>query len=318
MRAGDESFERLRLAIEQVAADDVAELVAEARAQARSRVTAMLTEAMTQTMLERAREQLEAAGRGEAAARRPEPAAPTQASRQAALGWYVYCVTSADGPAIPELSGVDPAHPVTALRDGNLVAVVSPVPLDDFDEDRLREHLADMAWLERTARRHEEVLDAVRALRTVIPMRLCSIYRDESGVRAMLARESEGLKQALERLEGKAEWGVKVFVASSPPEMARADAEDAAAVAQEAGSGIAYMERRRQQHRERRQAGQRVEAACTSIHARLSAVAGEALLAVPQRREVSGHDGEMVLNGAYLVQRGDQDAFHAEVVGAAS
>ena len=151
MRAGDESFERLRAALEQLATDDVAELVAEARAEARSRVRTMLTEAMAQTMLERAHEQLEAASSPEAVApaqvpaptrppHAPEPGRPPRAPEPSpragapaqpehGLGWYVYCVTAADGPTLPELSGIDPAHPVTALRDGELAAIVSPVAL---------------------------------------------------------------------------------------------------------------------------------------------------------------------------------------------
>lgn len=310
MRAGDESFERLRAALEQLASDDVAELVAEARAQARSRVRTMLTEAMAQTMLERAREELEGA-RPSVPSGPAEPSPPVH--HEPGLGWYVYCVTAADGLAIPAVSGIDPAHDVTALHDGDLAAIVSRVPLEEFDEDRLREHLADMTWLERTARRHEEVLDTVRALRTVIPMRLCSIYRDESGIRAMLERESSALKDALDSLDGKAEWGVKVFLAAATPDIPRDDGEQRAATGPEADTGAAYMERRRQEHHERRRAGQRFEAACTSIHERLSAIAAEALIAAPQRSEASGHAGEMILNGVYLVQDSDRERFDAVV-----
>src|SRR5207302_1810418 len=92
-----------------------------------------------------------------------------------------------------------------------LAAVASQVPLSDFGEEHLRERLADMPWLERTARAHERVLDAVGEHATLIPMRLCSVYRSRSGVIDMLAREARALEQALEQLEGKSEWGVKVF-----------------------------------------------------------------------------------------------------------
>ena len=60
----------------------------------------------------------------------------------------------------PAGAAVDrPAHAPTLIRHGDLAAVVSRVPLADFGEDQLREHLADMAWLERTARAHEQALE---------------------------------------------------------------------------------------------------------------------------------------------------------------
>ncbi len=304
MRAGDESFERLRSAIEELAAGDVIELLAEARAEARSRVRSMLTEAMAQAMLEGAREEL---GREMPSRERPTSLPP--APRVDALGWYVYCVTRADGAALGELSGIDPDHGATPLREGPLTAIVSRVPLADFEEESLREHLGDMDWLERTARRHEDVLDAVRSVRTVIPMRLCTVYRDEVGVRTMLDREADALIGGLAELDGKAEWGVKVFAlgAEAEPEA------DGGHHAVESSAGTAYMEGRRREHDRRRRAGRRHDEACASIHARLSAVSIGAQLAVPQRPEMSERHEEMILNGVYLIEDSRQERFHAQI-----
>ena len=43
-------------------------------------------------------------------------------------------------------------------------------PLEEFTEERLREHLADMDWVEAMARAHERVLQSIRAQTTVVPM----------------------------------------------------------------------------------------------------------------------------------------------------
>ena len=50
MRAGDESFERLRKAIDELAVGDAAELLSEARAEARARVRSMLSDALAQSI----------------------------------------------------------------------------------------------------------------------------------------------------------------------------------------------------------------------------------------------------------------------------
>jgi hypothetical protein len=321
MRAGDESFARLRAAIEQLAAGEVADLLAEARIEARARVRSMLSEAMAQAMLERAREELEAPGPPRREQGRSATGPPTRleelghevstnvandAPAAPGFGWYVYCVTETGEPSLgAELTGVDPAQKVITLGHGSLEAVVSRVPLDEFGEEELRARLSDMAWLETTARRHEAVLDAVREHRALIPMRLCSIYREQSGVRMMLEREREELQSALDRVRGKAEWGVKVFLT----DVEAADSEDDPSSQGGPGMGTAYMERRRREHGERRRAGERVEAACETVNERLSAAAVEGRLVAPQRPEVSGHDGDMILNGVYLVADEDSQRF---------
>jgi hypothetical protein len=55
-----------------------------------------------------------------------------------------------DGPP----PGIDADHPVTILREDALAVVASQVPVEEFDETRLREHLADIAWVEATSGAH--------------------------------------------------------------------------------------------------------------------------------------------------------------------
>ncbi|MDQ6834572.1 MAG: GvpL/GvpF family gas vesicle protein [Actinomycetota bacterium] len=324
MPSADDTIARLRAALERVAADEVPELLDQARSEARARVRATLSDAMAQAMLERAQVELEPLPRS-----RPTPAPSTRAPSTSApstsaprgslradgdaepgsgpeLGWYVYCVTVADAQTLPaKLAGVDPAHDVTSLSEGELCALVSQVPLADFDEDQLREHLGDMNWVERIARRHEETLEAIGRLATVIPMRLCSIYRDEAGVRTMLRREAGPMQEALATLQGRSEWGVKVFVTFPIPERGRDD--------DQAQSGAAYMEQRRSEQRARGEADEQVQVACDAIHGRLSDLAASALIIAPQRPEVSGRVGVMVLNGVYLLDDAALSRFHDTV-----
>jgi hypothetical protein len=237
----------------------------------------------------------------------PSPPEPPDPATEGELGLYVYCIVDADAlGAMPEQAGVDSAHPPTLLAHEDLAAVVSPVPLSDFGEERLRERLADMAWLEGTARRHEGVLEAIGEHATLIPMRLCTIYRSEQGLREMLVRERAALKEALAHLEHKSEWGVKVFASESDPAAARAEEHPPP-------DGTAYMRRRRDARDQREQRAQEHHYACTAIHDALAAVAADAITNPPQRPEVSGHSGEMLLNGVYLVEDDQLSRFLDEV-----
>ena len=291
---GDAEWRWLQAVVDELAGEGLDELLAQARADARARVREILTEAMTRSML------AQAAAPGSAPSQ-----APAQEERPS-LGLYVYGVIDADdASSVGGAPGIEPAHPVTTLPVGHLAAVVSQVPLAEFDETRLREHLGDMNWVEQVARRHEEVLEATGAAVTVIPMRMCSIFRGQEGVRALLEREAPAMRHALIELHGKSEWGVKVF--RVPTEIT----EDVDAEAPQ--TGTSYLERRRDVRDARERAGAALAERCEAMHRELVALSARAVLLAPQRPEASGHSGDMLLNGAYLVDGEHRDAFHATV-----
>jgi hypothetical protein len=290
-------------------AGDVAELLAEAREEARDKVRSLLVEALTDSLLEQVGERVAVTAAAPARPGRGADAVRTAAA-SGDLGWYVYCVVGAERVSLPTaLAGIDSAHPVSVLSRGDIAAVVSRVALNEFGEEPLRERLADMAWLERTARAHEDVLDVVARQTTPIPMRLCTIYRDEDGVQEMLERESAGLAHGLAHLDGKLEWGVKAF---GDLDAAGEEVAPLATVAAD-GEGAAYMQSRLGQRRRREEAQRQLQTACEAIHESLCAVSAEAITSPPQRPEVAGREIPMILNGSYLVPAGDREAFHNEV-----
>jgi hypothetical protein len=214
------------------------------------------------------------------------------------LGIYVYgLVARGDLASAPTLPGIDGSHAVECLSHGDVCALVSRVSLEQFAEAPLREHLADMDWVEQTARSHQRVLDAVLDQTTPIPMRLCSIYHDEDGLRQLLDREQAELTASLAELRGKLEWGVQAFAigrpGTEPPPRAPAPAE--------AASGTAYLRNRlaAREAGEQRQAN--LEQVCDQLHAELCMIALACRLGAPQRPEVSARQAPMILNAFYLV-----------------
>lgn len=242
---------------------------------------------------------------------------PPAASDQA-LGWYVYCVVSGERLAgFADLDGVTPGRRVVEIPHLDIAVLASAVPLAEYAEERLRENLNDVGWLEETARAHEGVLELALAETTVIPMRLCTVYASERSVREMLERERPVFVDALSRLEGKTEWGVKVFVERRTlDEAAVAQSEELGALRAEVDAlaeGEAYMKRRQLETLAAEEADLLADACVDDVHGRLAAGASEALLNPLQRPEVSGHDGEMLLNGVYLVEDEMANGFHATV-----
>jgi hypothetical protein len=179
------------------------------------------------------------------------------------------------------------------------------VPLAEFGAAPLRENLNDLAWLERVARAHEGVLDAALGQSTIVPLRLCTIYESQQSVREMLDREHDSLAQALEALTGRQEWGVKLIVDEDRlAEEARSRSTEAATLQDELGArtgGGAYMLRRRLERHVREAVDAIGAELAEQLHAQLQDWAGDAVVLPPQNPELSGHEGRMLLNAAYLV-----------------
>jgi Gas vesicle synthesis protein GvpL/GvpF len=336
MREEGGAFESLREAIEVFAAEHAPELVAEARAEAAAKVRSILTEAMAESLLDHVGEHLGA--RSPARRPRPQPRRETPADRgrdpaaepvpaeseheataappvSAELAYYVYGVTWAGEAEMPEqVPGVDPRHPAELVEQHGLAAITSRVSLAEFGEEALHDNLNDVGWLEEKARAHEEVLDDALSRMTVVPMRLCTIYRSADQVEGVLASEHDAFADALRRLEGKAEWGVKLIAEPGAVERAAAPrGTDASVEGRGESAGAAYMNRKRREAELRERADAVAEGWADVVHTRLAACASEALLNPLQNPEVSGHTGEMLLNGVYLVDNRDADAFSEAV-----
>ncbi|MFF5367561.1 GvpL/GvpF family gas vesicle protein [Streptomyces sp. NPDC013187] len=214
---------------------------------------------------------------------------------------YVYAVCRPFGtPLQAQLTGVA-GDPPRALTHHGLVAVVSHVPERDFAEEPLRRHLEDLDWLTETARAHQGVIDALTTVTTPLPLRLGTVFHDDSGVRMMIEAREEDFLRTLDRLEGRVEWGVKVYAESEP--------QESAGPAQKPASGRDYLRRRRMQTRSHEEMWQKAEAFSTRLHEELSAFAEDSRMHPPQNPALSKATGRNVLNAAYLVPRAHSEEF---------
>ena len=311
----------LDAALAALAAEVAPRLVEEIREGATAAVRDDLSRRLTDELLRKCGEELLRGGERHrpvgGAPRREAPPAPhplAEHARRTATAHYVYGVIQAGVELPADLVGVEPTAPVERIEEGDLAALVSEVPLAEFGEESLRENLNDVAWLEEKARAHEDVLEAALARTPIVPLRLCTVFVGEEQVRAMLKREREVLYDALKRLYGRAEWGVKAYANRAAVEreaLKQATEDDEGG--EDTSAGTAYMNRRRAEARAREKVEEIADTWARAIHDRLAAIATDALLNPLQRPELSGHDGEMFLNGVYLVSDAEAPAFRTAV-----
>jgi hypothetical protein len=227
------------------------------------------------------------------------------------LGVWVYGIAHADTPDPPRRAGVDERHQVEVIRQADLAAIASAVPMDEFQQEVLVERLEDLPRLEALVRAHERVLDDMLAIGPVVPLRICTIYEGADRVRDMLERERAALADALDRLSGTAEWGVKAYLG------ARGEAPEQPAPAPPAGrpaSGIDYLARKRDQRNAAAAARESGDDAVEDIHRRLCDLALDAVLSAPHDPRLTGREHE-ILNASYLVPSARTDEFQSLVRG---
>ena len=231
-----------------------------------------------------------------------------QGRTASSTGWYVYGVVPSGEARETVFDGLDGVGggSVSLVDAGKLAAIVSEVPLSEFGEEPIADNLRDPAWLEHRARAHEAILDTALRSTPVVPFRFGTIYSGEDHVREMLS-EHERLTEALERVRGRVELGVKGFLVDTPADTALNAPDD------EASAGRRYLEEKQRARRLTEERDGLKASLANASHERLAADADEARANPPQPREVSRSDHDMFLNGAYLVATDREVEFRAAV-----
>jgi hypothetical protein len=224
----------------------------------------------------------------------------------AETGRYLYAVCR--GLELSDLEGVRglDGAPLELVHDEGLVAVVSDVDLDEYGEEGLRRNLEDLGWLEHAARGHDAVVQAAARVVPTAPLRLATICFDDHAVHERLREWYGDLVRVLDRIDGRLELSVKVLAAPRPAAQPRP-----VEAASTPGAGAAYLRQKQDETRSRVDEEAAAADAAARAHDALASASVASRLLPAQDPRLTGHEGTMVLNGAYLVDAEDVGSFTA-------
>lgn len=228
---------------------------------------------------------------------------------------YLYClVRDPERPpaedlaaAPPGVPGASPPRLLPVADDLWLVAADAPLPA--YGEAEIAAHLEDLAWVSERALAHEAVVEhfadpagaPAAPSRAIVPMKLFTLFASDERAVAHVAGELPRVRQALDRVAGREEWGVRL----------RLDSEKAteAALGKVAGptSGKDFLTRKK---RLRDAARKRPAEAREAAEGAYAALAGRAAEAVERPIEAAG---SLILDAAFLVPRAERGAFEEAV-----
>jgi hypothetical protein len=223
-------------------------------------------------------------------------------------GWYLYGVVGSG-------AGVNGVPDLMLVAEGPVAGVASRVSLDEFDPSVLPERLGDAVWLEEKIRAHEQVLEGVLGSTSVVPCRFCTVYRTEDELRGFLAERGDDLAEALSRVNGRIELGVKAFIDrerfAGSGALRNETIRELAEHASQVEGGRAYLELRRLEQLVTEELMRFKDEVSARLHDGLMTAADDGVQLNLQRPEVTGRDEEMIFNGAYLVA--DRSPFEHEL-----
>ena len=226
--------------------------------------------------------------------------------------YYLYALTWADCPARAFGPGVDPRFPAELIRHGRLAALISRVGWDDRDLAKLQEGSADLAWVSQVAVRHHEIVSALARDRSVLPLRMATLFRSRASLVAKLTACEANAAGFLERLEDRQEWAAKLYVAAgdraSPLELAAAPATPSP----RGGSGAQYLAAQGERAMRRRQSEAGVRQAIATIETRLQALADFWQRLTPLSTALTHRAEKMVWNAALLLAKPAVVAFQED------
>lgn len=289
--------------LDSLAADLAPAVLEQVVAESRRRAAAILTDRLTDAIVEQALAGTEFVRTG-VSARAPGREAPEEAPDRTPAGWYLYAIATTAAAAVAGRPGVEGA-PVEILPAGELCAVVSPVPAGGrWGVDGRGE--VDLESLAPRAEAHESVVEAALESGPVLPMRFGTMVSSREGLADVLASSTGELRERLEFLRGKREWGLRV----------ERDPAGPVPLAGAAG-GRDYLTRRRAERDEEAKRAEELAEAAEGIHARLADLAAGSVVHPAGGR---GDGRSTVLKASYLVGEEDAAAFRraaeAALVGA--
>jgi hypothetical protein len=107
-----------------------------------------------------------------------------------------------------------------AIGDG-LWVIVSTVDGRDYEENTLATRLTDVEWLARCGAAHHDVIVRAGRSHAVAPFRLLTLFRSEPRVVEEAVRMRPRIERALDRVDNRREWVVRVAAVANESRPAR-------------------------------------------------------------------------------------------------
>jgi len=239
-------------------------------------------------------------------------------------GLYLYCVReNAQGPLLTSTRGIDGKGEVFALPFRELEAVVSEVSLEEFAcEEIQKKAQEDLSWIGEKALNHirviQEAMGEDHIGLSLIPMKFGTIFKDRARLEEILEKDYFKIREILERIRGKQEWSVKVYLRDRKAFEEKTKEKNEAIKEKEKEisslpEGIAYFMEETLKEIISKEVDKELNFIVAHIYEKFKKHAVDSVRCKILGRELMGRIEPMVLNAAYLLREGKIEDFKKEI-----
>ena len=218
---------------------------------------------------------------------------------------YLYCLVAAG--RRPPLAGAPRGLPGTgALRvleaEDGLWLIVADAPLSAYGSEPIEKNLRDLEWVALRGAAHARVVEYFARRTTTLPMKLFTLFNGDERALAHVRGDAARVRRVLERVTGRAEWGVRVRLDRA---LVRKKVGKRPAAANGGRSGTKFLLAKKQERDTAREVLQEGRAAVEEAYESLATVADAA-----RRRPAGELEGtRVVLDAALLIPSGRLTSF---------
>lgn len=123
---------------------------------------------------------------------------------------YVYAVTREA--ATTDVEAVDGSRRFDSVTINGIAAVYTPVAAEAFSQEVIDQRANDLEWLGAIGYRHQAVVAELMKQTAIVPLRAFTLFSSAEALRAYLHENREPLGKALDRLDGKQEWTLRLEI----------------------------------------------------------------------------------------------------------
>ncbi|GHO58860.1 GvpL/GvpF family gas vesicle protein [Ktedonobacter robiniae] len=237
-------------------------------------------------------------------------------------GLYAYGLVSKK-PEHLDILGIDNQNKVYPVSENDMCVMVSKVDIDAF-QNRIKNLVSELTSGKDAVQQgaaellqsHEHIIDTLMQDTTVIPFKFGTILKDEKAASQMLQNQKEDFQSLLAKFTGKVEWGVKVYankqalakhLMQKEPEFISLQEKRA-----KLSRGAAYLFDKKMEVEVKNAVATQLAQITERIFHELERNAFEAKLNNILPQKMTGKKQEMILNAAYLIERGREALFRQQ------
>jgi len=125
---------------------------------------------------------------------------------------YLYGIIPVHSASSFNILGIDKINQLYSLDFEDLKAMVSDVPLVDYDEISFTKNAEDIEWLKEKAFLHSNIISHIfNITNAIVPIKFGTIFLCKDNIFCFLKENYQALKDNLINTANKQEWGVKLY-----------------------------------------------------------------------------------------------------------